>query len=483
ATLASRVTAATRQGLAYKKLPRNLWPGFTIVGDVLAFMLVGTVIYWAHLGWNHPNQWEYFTVITLMPCLLISFYANAGLYRFATLAVWPRGMSTLVAISGMVFLGVVLLGFALKVSDHVSRVWAFATLPTSIGMIILIRGGLWFALRQSADTVFHRSVAIYGVGPQARQMIERSGAQGPCWHRIIGLFDDRQTRVPSKIGDYALAGDLDDLVQLVRRGLVQDVVVALPWSADERLVEVTGRLRELPVCIYLSFDLIGYRLPTHTTSVVAGTTALEITQAPFSGWNGVIKWIEDKVLATILLLLLSPLMGAIALAIKIDSRGPVFFRQKRHGFNNELIEILKFRTMYDARRDENGERLVSRDDPRVTRVGRFLRRTSLDELPQILNVMHGEMSLVGPRPHPTMAKAGGRLYGEVVAKYAARHRVKPGITGWAQINGWRGETDTEEKIVKRVECDLYYIDRWSVWLDFRILVATVWTAVAGQNAY
>ena len=177
-------------------------------------------------------------------------------------------------------------------------------------------------------------------------------------------------------------------------------------------------------------------------------------------------------MAALALLGLAPVMALVALAIKLDSKGPVLFRQKRYGFNNELIEVFKFRSMFVEQADANAAKLVTKDDPRVTRVGRFIRKTSLDELPQLFNVLRGELSLVGPRPHALQAKAADRLYHDVVDGYFARHKVKPGITGWAQINGWRGETDTPEKIQKRVEHDLYYIDNWSVLLDLYILLKT-----------
>ena len=172
-----------------------------------------------------------------------------------------------------------------------------------------------------------------------------------------------------------------------------------------------------------------------------------------------------------------------ALAIKLDSRGPVLFRQKRHGFNNELIEVYKFRSMYVDKTDAHAAKLVTKDDPRVTRVGRFIRKTSLDELPQLFNVLKGELSLVGPRPHALQAKAADRLYHDVVDGYFARHKVKPGITGWAQINGWRGETDNDEKIQRRVEHDLYYIENWSVLFDLYILAMTPFALAKTENAY
>jgi lipopolysaccharide/colanic/teichoic acid biosynthesis glycosyltransferase len=176
-------------------------------------------------------------------------------------------------------------------------------------------------------------------------------------------------------------------------------------------------------------------------------------------------------------------MLAVAVAIKLDSRGPVLFRQKRHGFNNELIEIFKFRSMHVDRCDANAAKLVTKDDPRVTRVGRFIRKTSLDELPQLFNVIAGSLSLVGPRPHALEAKAAGRLYVSVVDGYFGRHKVKPGITGWAQIHGWRGETDTPEKIQKRVEHDIYYIENWSLLLDLFILIKTPFALLKSENAY
>jgi exopolysaccharide biosynthesis polyprenyl glycosylphosphotransferase len=178
-----------------------------------------------------------------------------------------------------------------------------------------------------------------------------------------------------------------------------------------------------------------------------------------------------------------PLMLVIAILIKLDSPGPVFFRQMRYGFNNQTINVLKFRSLRVEEQDETAESLVTKDDPRVTRVGAFLRRTSLDELPQMLNVLKGDMSMVGPRPHAMRAKAGGRYYESVVAQYAARHNVKPGITGWAQVNGWRGETDTEDKILKRVEFDLHYIENWSILFDLRIIMKTIPSLLRRENAY
>ncbi len=201
-------------------------------------------------------------------------------------------------------------------------------------------------------------------------------------------------------------------------------------------------------------------------------------------WDIVLKLVFDKIVGGLALLVLSPVLLATAIAIKLDSRGPVLFKQKRYGFNNEMVEIYKFRSMYIDRLDATAARLVTRDDPRVTRVGRFIRKTSIDELPQLFNVVFkGNLSLVGPRPHAIHAKAANRQYDEVVDGYFARHRVKPGITGWAQVNGWRGETDTQEKIQQRVDHDLYYIENWSILFDLHILAMTPFALFKTGNAY
>src|SRR5690606_23311734 len=195
------------------------------------------------------------------------------------------------------------------------------------------------------------------------------------------------------------------------------------------------------------------------------------------------KGLEDRLLGSLILLLVAPLMALVALAIKLDSPGPVLFRQKRYGFNNELIEVLKFRTMRTDLCDEDGVVSTRANDPRLTRVGGFLRRTSLDELPQFINVLRGDMSIVGPRPHATQTRAGDKLLEEVVAEYSVRHKVKPGITGWAQINGWRGTIDTVEKLRNRVEFDIYYLENWSLMFDLKIIALTLFKGFIGKEAY
>jgi exopolysaccharide biosynthesis polyprenyl glycosylphosphotransferase len=225
------------------------------------------------------------------------------------------------------------------------------------------------------------------------------------------------------------------------------------------------------------------RFSPRTYSHVGSVAMIDLYDKPLANWGTVSKWLFDKVVGLAALILLAPVMALVALAVKLDSRGPVLFCQKRYGFNNELIEVYKFRSMYTDRCDSAAAKLVTKNDPRVTPVGKIIRKTSLDELPQLFNVLLGDLSLVGPRPHAVQAKAGTQLYDEVVDGYFARHKVKPGITGWAQINGWRGETDTPEKIQKRVEHDLYYIENWSVFLDLYILLKTPGSLLKTENAY
>jgi Undecaprenyl-phosphate glucose phosphotransferase len=282
---------------------------------------------------------------------------------------------------------------------------------------------------------------------------------------------------------HRIAGDIDDLLADVRRLGITTVIVALPLSADLRLVAALNKLSLVSVDVRLCPDEFGLQLGHVGVSHVGGLSLLNVMDRPLRDWRWIAKEIEDRVLAAMILLLISPLMLTLALLVKLDSPGPVFFRQKRYGLNNRLIEILKFRTMHDSSRDENAEQLTLRNDPRVTRLGAFLRRTSMDELPQFINVLRGEMSIVGPRPHALAAKAGRLLYQDAVRYYDSRHRMKPGITGWAQINGWRGGTDTVEQIRKRVEHDLYYIENWSIGLDLRIILRTVLGGFTGRYAY
>ena len=310
------------------------------------------------------------------------------------------------------------------------------------------------------------------MGLAAEQLIRALEAEPDNDIRICGIFDDRQDeRSPSMVAGYPKLGTVAELVEFGRMARVDLLIVALPITAENRLLQLLKQLWVLPVDIRLSAHTNKLRFRPRTYSFVGKVPFLDVVDKPIADWDVVAKWLVDRVAGSLLLLLALPVMLLVALAIKLDSKGPVLFKQRRYGFNNELIEVYKFRSMYVDQSDAAASKLVTRDDPRVTPVGRFIRKTSLDELPQLINVVFGgNLSLVGPRPHAVQAKAENRLYDEVVDGYFARHRVKPGITGWAQINGWRGETDTREKIQHRVEHDLYYIENWSVFFDLQIIL-------------
>jgi Undecaprenyl-phosphate glucose phosphotransferase len=329
-----------------------------------------------------------------------------------------------------------------------------------------------------------RRTVIVGGGKPAFELIERLDRSGSKAIRILGVFDDRDKyRSPENVGRYCKLGRFDDLEAFCREQRVDLLIIALPATAEERILHILAMLWVLPIDVRIAALGSKLKLRSRAYNYIGDVPFLPVFDKPMSDWNVALKAIEDRTLAALGLIALSPLLALIALAVKLESRGPVFFRQMRYGFNNEAIGVYKFRSMYVDQCDAGAAKLVTRGDPRVTRVGAFLRRTSLDELPQLINVLKGELSLVGPRPHAMQAKAEGRIYDEVVEGYFARHKVKPGITGWAQVNGWRGETDTVEKIEQRVAHDIYYIDNWSAWLDIKILAMTPVALVTTKNAY
>lgn len=326
-------------------------------------------------------------------------------------------------------------------------------------------------------------VAIIGGGPLGLRLLRRMSAANDANVIVTGVYDDRLSRLPESCMGYKICGSVDDLIADIRRHGIDTVIVALPLSAERRIRDVMAKLREVAVDVFLCPDQYGFNLDRTDAEKFAGVVLLNAERRPLRAWRGVMKEIEDRIFAGLIVLMIAPVLAVIALLIKLDSPGPVFFRQKRYGLNNQLIDVLKFRTMYQHATDPNAEQLTRRNDPRVTRLGAFLRRTSLDELPQFLNVLRGEMSVVGPRPHATGAKAGGLLYQDAVNHYYSRHRMKPGITGWAQVNGWRGETETVEQIERRVEHDLHYVENWSVKLDVIIILRTIFGGFTGRQAY
>jgi Undecaprenyl-phosphate glucose phosphotransferase len=461
--------------------------GFVRICDAAIVGLAGLVL--ALIYVSEPvmaRDASYGLLLATASALAVGVFQFLGLYesaRFSSfIAQLPRALlgwtiTLVVIVAGLVFL---------KTAQDFSRVW-LATWFAVGGLGLMASRALLASLVRTwaREGRLYRRAVIYGSGEVSEDVIRQLERDTGIDVRISGIFDDRDVaaRAPQLISGYPRLGGLKELLELGRDSRIDLVIVALPVAAEQRLSQIVKRLAVLPADIKLPARATAIRFSPKTYSHVGSVAMIDLHDKPITDWGTVSKWIFDKVFAALALVLLAPVMIAVAIAIKLESRGPVLFRQKRYGFNNELIEVYKFRSMYTDRCDATASRLVTRDDPRVTKVGRIIRKTSLDELPQLFNVLKGNLSLVGPRPHAVAAKAGNRLYDEVVDGYFARHKVKPGITGWAQINGWRGETDTAEKIQKRVEHDLYYIENWSVLLDLLILLKTPASLLETKNAY
>nr|WP_281379106.1 undecaprenyl-phosphate glucose phosphotransferase [Chthonobacter rhizosphaerae] len=336
----------------------------------------------------------------------------------------------------------------------------------------------------TAEGRLQRRTVLVGGGPNAEALIEALERTAANEVSILGIFDDRaDDRSPESQAGHPKLGTLDDLVEFARTATVDLVIVSIPMTAETRLLQMLKKLWVLPVDIRLSAHANRLRLRPRSYSYIGGVPLLDVFDKPISGWDSIVKRVFDVTIASLAIVALSPVFLAVAAAVKWDSRGPVLFRQKRYGFNNEVVSVWKFRSMFADMADPAAKKVVTRDDPRVTRVGRIIRKTSLDELPQLFNVLRGDLSLVGPRPHAVNAHTHDQLWEEVVDGYFARHRVKPGVTGWAQVNGLRGEIDAPEKIRARVDYDLHYIENWSVLFDLYILALTPIRIFNQDNAY
>ncbi|MBS3961406.1 MAG: undecaprenyl-phosphate glucose phosphotransferase [Sandarakinorhabdus sp.] len=380
---------------------------------------------------------------------------------------------------------IITVGFLLRVSEDFSRGWALTWFVTATIMLAGSRAAstMWIR-RLKGKGAFNSRVAIFGAAEQGQKLARYIRGNNELTISIIGFFDDRREgRVPVTVDDIPVFGTSGDLVSMIREGLIDQVIVALPWSAETRIRQVIQKLALTPVRIRLAPDLANFAFAHRPLVLLGALPVITLFERPISGADAIVKRAEDLILTLVILFFAWPIMLLVALAVKLDSPGPVLFRQPREGFNNMPFSLLKFRSMTHDACETDGIHQATREDPRITRVGRIIRATSLDELPQLINVLQGQMSLVGPRPHAPSTRAAGRPFHEVVQTYAARHKVKPGMTGWAQVCGWRGETDTEEKLVKRLEHDLYYIENWSVPFDLYILVKTIFAVLLPRNAF
>lgn len=378
------------------------------------------------------------------------------------------------------FAGMISVLFLFKVSETFSRVvivgWYGGSAVLMLSWRLVQRIIRKVQLQHGVNL---QRVAIVGLTPRGIQLYEEMKAQPELGFQCIGFFDDREVdRFPPEYRSMLL-GNVNESVMTAQSGVISRLYITLPLHADKRIQQIVQQLGDTTLNVYLVPDFLLMSMMHGRMSTVGDIDTISVFESPHYGVQNYVKRTFDIGFSLVALLLLMPVMLMIALAIKITSDGPALFVQERYGLDGKKIGVYKFRSMKVM---ENSGTVVqaSRNDPRVTRLGRILRRTSLDELPQFLNVLFGQMSVVGPRPH---AVAHNEQYRSQVSFYMLRHKVKPGITGWAQVNGWRGETDTLEKMEKRVEYDLYYIRNWSLWFDIKIIFKTVFKGFSGQHVY
>ncbi|MVS97935.1 undecaprenyl-phosphate glucose phosphotransferase [Devosia marina] len=456
------------------------------IAQIIEAALLALLGYGIHLAYVEPRQDGFYIPVILASVLIANIAFNAVRSHRITAyrTVLSQTGRVLGAWAGVMLILTVGL-FFFKASDMVSRVWLLSWFLGGAALLVIYRQILrGLVTRWTGQGRLKRRTVIVGGGADAALLIDQIQAGADKDINLLGLFDDREgERSPDMVSGYEKLGRVSELIEFARRTPVDLVIVSMPLSAEKRVLDMLTQLWVLPVDIRLSAHMSKLRFTEKAYSYVGELPVLDMADRPISDWNLIFKWVFDKAVALSALILLSPIMLIAAIAIKLESKGPVFFVQNRHGFNNELIRIYKFRSMRTDMLDATAAKLVTKDDPRVTRVGKFIRRTSIDELPQLFNVLKGELSVVGPRPHALQAKAANQLYYEAVEGYFARHRVKPGMTGWAQINGWRGETDTIEKIMQRVNHDLYYIEHWSILFDLYIVLMTPLRLFASENAY
>ncbi|MHB1667833.1 undecaprenyl-phosphate glucose phosphotransferase [Thiomonas sp.] len=446
--------------------------------DALVIVMAGTAAYFLRLAELNNSQNEAATVfIAVLLANLI--FAEIGVYRSWRAGSIAHEVGLLWLGWGLTFLLLTGLLFALKLGATYSRVWiALWFTLAGIGL-----GVTHIALRLALRWIHKRgynvgTLCIIGHGENATRAIQTAFTQTSLGFKPVAWFGTNERPSTESV---PTVGILPDLEAFMNANTVDEVWVAIPLRDEEHLRAAFHALRHTTANIRYIPDLFGYELLNHSVTEIGGMPMMDLSVSPMQGVNRLVKRAEDMILGSIFLLIAFPIMLLIAAGIKLTSPGPLLFKQRRIGWSGSEFIIYKFRTMTAIQEPCQGELVqATKDDPRVTKFGRFLRRTSLDELPQLINVIQGRMSLVGPRPH---AVEHHQQYIEIVPSYAARHMVKPGITGFAQIAGFRGETDTLEKMEKRIEYDVLYIQKWSVWLDIKIIFLTLFKGVIHSNAY
>ena len=411
-------------------------------------------------------------------CLLIFALTFPGRNRFGDR---PLNAAVDIATSWVSLLAILFLcGYATKslylFDAGVLVHWAVIT-PVLLWLAVF--SGRRYLRREAAKPENRRTAVVVGAGALGVKVARAFQARGDIGMSFLGYFDDRMDERVDRSAVTKRLGSLAQVASYVREHTVHEVYVTLPLGSQPRIVQLLEQVQGTTASVYFVPDVFGISIIQGRLQDMNGVPVVGLCETPFTGTNRLVKRVSDLVLASLILLLISPLLLVLAIGVKLSSPGPVVFKQRRNGLDGEEIIVYKFRSM---RAQDNGDVVTqaTKDDPRVTPFGAFIRRTSLDELPQFFNVLQGRMSIVGPRPH---AVAHNEMYRQMIKAYMVRHKVKPGITGWAQIHGLRGETDTIEKMQARVEYDLEYLRNWSLGLDLQIIARTIKVVFFDHNAY
>ena len=446
--------------------------------DIISVPIAGLIAYYVRFQ-SMAVEFRHGLILILGMVVVANVMTAIDAYNLADLRTFRSQLVKVIGGWGLSIAILLAIAFFDKIADQYSRLWIgyWCVLGASLSTTARFGVAAYIAQRRRAGNL-SINVAIVGNEPFAQQVMRQVTWPGEIEVRVVGTFAPHMAALGTGVASDAT---IEGLLRLARKTHIDEIIVHLPEKRDAEFGAVLRKLGELPVNVNLCPDLSDLLpISPRKLTVLQETFMINVFERPLAGWSAVLKRVEDMILSGLLLMFFLPLMLLVALVIKLDSRGPVFFRQPRFGFNNNPITVWKFRSMTSDAANDPIVPQAQRNDPRVTRVGRFLRKTSLDELPQLINVLKGEMSLVGPRPH---AIAHNEYYAEIIDGYLRRHRVKPGITGWAQVNGLRGETATVDAMHERVKHDLYYIENWSLRFDLWILMRTLVVGFIHRNAY
>ncbi len=479
----SPVAAEQRSASAGLRFTSNVVGSLFLVTDIICFIVAApiTLLAYSLVRGSRLDVSVHVTAFVLMLGSFLLIRSSRQAYRRSLLDLSDNSDTTFDAVISSLIASALI--WQAGMVEHYSRGITLLFLLTIVLCLSVSRPLLHRMITRLAERgQIEQRIAFYGADPGSvsltRQLLE--SLKFPHL-RFVGIADDRARR--TNIEGLPMIGDLAALCDAARRGEIDQVLISGAQFTPKRLEQIVEGLSEVCVDVSLIPAQAIELAPNYRVNLLGAVPVLTLWQRPFRDMNQVVKRAEDLFLSAAALTLLSPLLLLTWLLVRLTSPGPVLFVQPRVGFNNETINVFKFRTMYTHMSDLGAKLTTTRDDPRVTPVGRFLRRFSIDELPQLLNVLQGSMSLVGPRPHGTEMMVGDRFYHEAVRGYAGRHRVKPGITGYAQVKGLRGEVRTIERAKRRVELDKHYVDHWSFWLDIWILIATVRAVLFDSDAY